>query len=483
MDGGPLNRTGRRQPSDTSLRFSQEAATLDNTNESPVTTHAEELSRDPLEAIYALNIGDFVADSFISDELLDKISHRLADDPAKLRAQIEELIHIYAMDKTLGVLGLDARQGFLIYDSVATTLAQMFQVDACHLFQIASKDTGEQNLSLTGTSIPLDATQRWEIAIPLQSMDVLSDTARSYETQVVLDVNQLPNWRPIERLGQAQTRSVMLTPLREGSKAMGVLVFESYAAAPDASRLGPELVHLADVTAKVFVTAMRLQQLVAEAQDQISQERLDTNALLNMRAHVTESIADLGIHQQNFAEALSLAVDARHNFTRGHSRQVAQLARAVAEALALNEKTVELVYLAGLVGSVGKVSLPQALMSKAEALTPAERDRLHDHPNVGVSLLMKINFLSEVAPYVQTQHERWDGSGFPDGLRGMSIPLGARILAVANAYYGMTQERPYRQGEPLTHEQALAALQQEAGALWDPLVVSTLAQISPDSFR
>jgi hypothetical protein len=83
--------------------------------------------RDPIEAIYALNIGDFMADSFISDDLLRKISHRLSDDPDKLKAQLEELIQIYSMDKTLGVLGLDAQAGFLIYDSIAATLAGMFQ--------------------------------------------------------------------------------------------------------------------------------------------------------------------------------------------------------------------------------------------------------------------------------------------------------------------------------------------------------------------
>src|SRR5690606_17579036 len=110
-------------------------------------------SRDPLEAIYALNIGDFVAESFISDELLNKISHRLADDPAKLKAQLEELIHIYSMDRTLSILGLDAQGGFLIYDSIAATLSRMFEVDACHIFRASTRDTGEQFLSLTGTSL------------------------------------------------------------------------------------------------------------------------------------------------------------------------------------------------------------------------------------------------------------------------------------------------------------------------------------------
>jgi HD-GYP domain-containing protein (c-di-GMP phosphodiesterase class II) len=435
-------------------------------------------SRDPIEAIYALNIGDFVAESFISDELLTKISHRLADDPLKLKAQLEELIHIYSIDKTLGVLGLDAQSGFLIYDSIASTLAGMFEVDACHLFQAATKDTGEQALSLTGTSMELDASQRWEISLQTKTLDFLCDVYREYETQVYADVAKIPNWRPIERLGQKKTRSLIATPLSEGHRALGILVFEAYTQ----TTFSPELVHLAGVTAKVFVTSMRLQHLVAEAQDKINTARLDNNTLLNLRAQITESIADLGSHQQDFVEALSAAVDARHNFTRGHSKMVGNLAQAIAEQLELNEKTVDLTYIAGLLGSLGKVHIPRELINKKETLNPEDWNRLRDHPNVGVSLLVKINFLSEVIPYIHSQNERWDGSGGPEGLKGKSIPLGSRILAVANAYYGMTQERPYR-GQALSHADAVKTLQTEAGSKWDPLVVDALANIAEESLQ
>jgi HD-GYP domain-containing protein (c-di-GMP phosphodiesterase class II) len=441
-------------------------------------THTEEPGRDPIEAIYALNIGDFVAESFISDDLLTKISHRLADDPAKLKAQLEELIHIYSIDRTLGLLGLDAQSGFLIYDSIASTLARMFQVDACHLFQTSTKDSGEQYLSLTGTSMELDSCQRWDIGILLKANNFLSDVCRGHETHHYADVSKIINWQPLERIQQQKTKSLMATPLREGHRAMGVLLLESYAT----TEFSEELIRLAEITAEVFVTAMRLQHLVAEAQDKISYPRLDESALLSMRAQITESIADLGIHQQNFVETLSLAIDARQNFTRGHSKMVGQLAQAIAEQLELNEKTVDLVYLAGLMGSLGKVDIPKDLISKKDTLSPAEWESLRDHPNVGVNLLVKINFLSEVIPYVHSQNERWDGSGGPEKLKGRSIPLGARILAVANAYYAMTQERPYRKEKPMSHVEAIQTLQKEAGSKWDPLVTDALAKISPDAF-
>lgn len=432
--------------------------------------------QDPMEAIYALNIGDFVAESFISEDLLDKISHRLADDPQKLKAQLEELVHIYSMDKTMGILGFDNQSGFVIYDSIAATLANMFQVDACHLFQSAAKDSGENTLTLTGTSREL--AQRWDIGIQIREADLMSDAFNSREPVMVRNLDAVPDWHPIPRLDQEKAKALLATPLREGSKKLGLLVLESY----EAQGFSEEQVALAQATAQVFVTGIRLQQLVAEAQHLILQPGADSNKLLNMRAQVTESIADLGIHQQAFVETLSNAIDARHHFTKGHSIFVGELAQTLAEAMQLNEKTVDLVYYAGLMGSLGKIHIPSDVLNKQGALSTDEWENLKNHPNVGVGLLVKINFLSEVVPYVHYQNERWDGSGGPEGLKGRSIPLGSRILAVANAYYAMTQERPYR-GEPLTHAQALETLQREAGVKWDPAVVETLAKIPRDSFR
>lgn len=433
---------------------------------------------DPLEAIYALNIGDFIAENFISDELLTRISHRLADDPQKLRAQLMELIHIYSIDKTLGVLGLDAQCGFLVYDSIAASLAGLFEADACHLFQVSTQETSEQTLDLTGTSVPLEAGGRWEIGLSTKAADFLCEAHQTQAAQAYPDVTTRPDWHPLERLRQSRTRSLIAAPLREGGRNLGVLLFERY----EPTNFSSELVRLADSTARVLVTSMRLQQLVADAREKIGESRTELSTLRGLRAQITESIADLGIHQQTFAEDLSAAVDARHHFTRGHSKRVGALARLIAESLHLNEKTVDLTYLAGLVGSIGKINIPRQIIGKKELLSPEEWDCLREHPNVGVSLLVKINFLSEAAPYVHSQNERWDGSGSPEGLKGRSIPLGARILAVANAYQAMTQTRPYR-GDPLTYEQALAALRQEAGSKWDPLVVDALARIAPELLR
>jgi HD-GYP domain-containing protein (c-di-GMP phosphodiesterase class II) len=435
--------------------------------------------RDPLEAILALNIGDFIAENFISDELLSRISQRTADEPQKLYAQMEELIQIYSIDKTLGIMGLDAQCGFLIYDSIAASLAGLFEVDACHLFQLSSQENGEQALGLSGTSVPLNTTWRWEIGTPTKSSDFLCHAYQLESSQGFTPIAAQSGWRPIERLKQTQARAVLAAPLRQGARSLGVLILESYR---PLEKFPPEMLSLADSTANVLVTSLRLQQLVAEAREKLQTKDCPPNDLLALRAQMTESIADLGIHQQRFIEDLSNAVDARHHFTRGYSKRVGQLARRLAEQLKLNEKSVDLIEMAGLLGSVGKVHIPSQIIGKKEALSPDEWDRLREHPNMGVSLLMKINFIGETAPYVQTQNERWDGSGGPDGLMGRNIPLGGRILAVANAYEAMRQERPYRTA-PMVHEEALSALRSEVGSNWDPLVFAALEKLPQEWLR
>lgn len=433
-------------------------------------------SHDPMEAIYALNIGDFMAEDFISDDLLDKISDRLANDPDKLKNQLEEMVQIYSIDKTLGILGFSSDEGFVIYDSIAQTLSDMFIVDACHIFQVTDNASEGAYLGLTGTSKTVASQNRWKIGIRISDNDLLGQIYQEGETRMLSGLDKNPNWHPIQELGQEETRALIAAPMVEHSHKLGLILFE----AREDRAFSPELIELAEATARVFVTSIRLQQLVAQAQVQIRKSSPEVSELRNLRAQITESIADLGSHQQSFVEHLGAAIDARNRFTRGHSKHVAQIARTLADELRLNEKTVDLVYYAGLLGTVGKKDIPGSLLTKHEKLTPEEWDNLRNHPNVGVALLAQINFLSEVVPYVHYLYERWDGSGMPEGRKGRSIPLGSRILAVADAYQAMTAERPYRD-KPLTHDEAVKLIQQEAGVKWDPAVVNALSNIPADS--
>jgi HD-GYP domain-containing protein (c-di-GMP phosphodiesterase class II) len=314
--------------------------------------------------------------------------------------------------------------------------------------------------------------------LPLAAGGILDDAYWNNKTLVVDSVAGLPGWTGEPKQLFNQVRSFLITPMYEGKKPMGMLLFGSH----KVQSFSQELVQLSKSTARLFVTGIRLQQLLADAEADIRNPDSTENNKLNLRAQITESIADLGIYQQEFMADLANAIDARYHFTHGHSRQVATIAQNIAEALNLNEKTVDLIEYAGLLGNLGKIHIPKEILAKRENLTSDEWESLRNHPNVGVGLLLQINFLSEVVPYVHSKQERWDGSGAPEGLSGQSIPLGSRILAVADAYHAMTRERPYRE-KPLTHKEAMATLQREAGIKWDPLVVEALAKIPEASLK
>ena len=142
----------------------------------------------------------------------------------------------------------------------------------------------------------------------------------------------------------------------------------------------------------------------------------------------------------------------------------------------MNEKTTDLIYYAGLLQNIGKITLPESIFATNGKLSQEDFEKIQNHSNVGVNLLMNINFLSEVVPYITYQKERFDGTGSPEGLKGQSIPFGSRIIAVADAYSAMTSDRPYRKAMP--KEQALDIMKNEAGSKWDADVVNALAEIA-----
>ena len=186
-------------------------------------------------------------------------------------------------------------------------------------------------------------------------------------------------------------------------------------------------------------------------------------------------IGDLCDYQQSFVEALANAVDKKGQYTVSHSRNTAKLARNICKTLGLNEKTTDLIYYAGLLQNIGKITLPEKIFATNGKLSSEELQKVKNHTNIGVNLLMNINFLSEVVPYITYQTERVDGSGSPEGLKGQSIPLGSRIIAVADAYSAMTSDRPYRKA--MDAKKALEIISSEVDVKWDKDVVNALVQV------
>lgn len=182
---------------------------------------------------------------------------------------------------------------------------------------------------------------------------------------------------------------------------------------------------------------------------------LAAQRLLTMYQEQTRLVADLGtVNLQleraslSFATALVAALDARDGYTAGHSEAVAIYARDIAARLGLSDEEQQLAHVCGLVHDIGKVGLPAGLLEKPGPLTLEERRRMQEHPAMGERILANVDDYAEIATIVRHHHERVDGNGYPDGLRGAQIPLISKIIAVADAYDAMTSDRPYRDAMP-----------------------------------
>ena len=174
-------------------------------------------------------------------------------------------------------------------------------------------------------------------------------------------------------------------------------------------------------------------------------------------------------------EALSVAGD-RHDRARpGHGRAVAKHARALAESCGLDPDRVQTIELAGMLHDVGKIGLPDEILGKEDVLTPAELAVLRGQPAVGTLIVAQIPSLESVIPLVKHAQEWFDGSGYPDGLRGNQIPLGSRIISVAEGYEAMVSDRPYRSA--LSRGMAVAELWRMAGTRYDPQLVDTFVRL------
>jgi putative nucleotidyltransferase with HDIG domain len=177
----------------------------------------------------------------------------------------------------------------------------------------------------------------------------------------------------------------------------------------------------------------------------------------------------------SFATALVATLDARDQYTAGHSAAVAIYARDIAERLGLDERQCRLAHLAGLVHDIGKIGLPPGLLEKPGALTLDERRLMEQHSAIGERILAKVDDYAEIAQIVRHHHERVDGNGYPDGLDGVDIPMISRIIAVADAYNAMTSDRPYRDAMPSSV--ARMRLAQAVESQFDTTVVAAFEAI------
>lgn len=210
-----------------------------------------------------------------------------------------------------------------------------------------------------------------------------------------------------------------------------------------------------------------------------SQDEIDLMSTFASQASIAIENAKLYAEMKrqylSMVMALAAAIEAKDSYTHGHSTKVMEYAVKIARELNLSESDIETVRYAGLLHDIGKIGIKDVILTKKGKLTPEEVSELHKHPEYGASIMQRVEMLKEIAPLTLYHHERYDGKGYPLGLRGEQIPLGARILAVADTYDAMIADRPYRKAFPFQYVKQ--EMKKAAGSQLDPEIVSVFFEI------
>jgi putative nucleotidyltransferase with HDIG domain len=187
-------------------------------------------------------------------------------------------------------------------------------------------------------------------------------------------------------------------------------------------------------------------------------------------------LSELNTLYMSTIETLAMAIDAKDQITHGHIRRVQTYTVALAKQMGItDEKMIQAVEAAALLHDMGKLAVPEYILNKPGPLTPTELEKMKLHASVGADILSAIDFPYPVVPIVRHHHENWDGSGYPDGLAGPDIPLGARILSVVDCFDALTSDRPYR--PKWSDRDAIRVLSERRGKMYDPLVVDTFLRV------
>ncbi|MBQ7449884.1 HD domain-containing protein [bacterium] len=428
---------------------------------------------DPMQEIFELNLGDFMVEHLISDELAKKIGTNVHNKLENLKKQLKELISIYSIDKTLVLLGFSAKEEHVIYNSIAKTAKQMVGMENCYIFLTKDnchKEDSDKVLHLVGSSVEnLTVKEMNKMAL---NVDDDSIVAKAFKLREVIELKTRKEVKSYKIHSDDENICYMLAiPMYNNLEKVGVILVEK----TDSEPMAHAYESLIKATAALFATSMVLQKLTDEIKELLSDKNVSVSHLQQLRAELTGVIGDLGEQQQLFVEAMAIAVDRRTKYKNPHSKETAELSKKICEFLNLNEKTKDLIYYAGLLQNIGKITLPSEIFNKKESLSKDDWDKLENHPNIGVSLLMNSNFMSEVVPYIHYHKERWDGKGKPEGLKGYSIPLGSRIIAVADAYCALRTDRAHRKA--FSKEEAIRIIQEESGIKWDPMLVDVIEHV------
>ncbi len=272
---------------------------------------------------------------------------------------------------------------------------------------------------------------------------LLGEAVHTRKAISVVDLRKDPRTRHIKLVRRERLAGLLAVPICQRSQAIGVI--SVYTSKPR------------DFTQKEIDL---LSTFASQASIAIENARLYARMKEQYLAIVT---------------ALAAAIETKDAYTHGHSKNVMEMAVKIARELHLNEGEIETIKYAGLLHDIGKIGINDRILSKDGELTVEERDLIREHPRHGAFIIERVDFLRDIAPLTLYHHERFDGTGYPLGLAGEKIPLGARILAVADTYDSMIADRPYRKALP--YAKVVEEMRKASGTQLDPALVQVLLEI------
>ncbi|MBE0415142.1 MAG: PAS domain S-box protein [Dehalococcoidia bacterium] len=329
--------------------------------------------------------------------------------------------------------------------------ASIAVVEGDRLRFIAVSSAMETELAI-GTTVPLqESATAW----------VVENKTHNIET----DFAQEARFSIDETLFKEGLRSAIRLPLFSKGEVFGT--FNLMSRHPNA--YGERELEILEELAGQIATAIQNDRLYQESEQRKDELEGAYDQLMSSARALDRGKRDLEDAYLSMARTLVLTLEARDPYTRGHSERVAQFSRQTAIEMGLSREEMRTLETAARLHDLGKIGIPDAILLKAGPITPSERAEIQLHPTRAVELLRFLGFMDGVLPIVEGHHERYNGGGYPDGIKGELTPLGARILAVADAYDAMTSTRPYR--PPMTSDEVIGVLRKGAGTQWDPKVV------------
>ncbi|MGH9750757.1 MAG: HD domain-containing phosphohydrolase, partial [Candidatus Polarisedimenticolia bacterium] len=277
------------------------------------------------------------------------------------------------------------------------------------------------------------------------------------------------------RQAYATVNQMVQTTLQWAGLAVGLALLLAYVSASLITRpiaaltAGAEAFARGELDNRVAVGSRNELGVLAETFNGMAQQLQSYIQRLSHAAQVNNELF------MGTVKALAEAIDEKDPYTRGHSERVNRYAVMLAKQLGLGKKEIREVYIASLFHDIGKIGIEDKILRKPAVLTDEEYTIMKQHPDKGAQMLSKIPAMKDLIPGMRFHHERWDGSGYPMGLKADQIPLAARIVAVADAFDAMTTNRPYQKGMPF--DKAVARLYELSDRAFDRRVVSAFAEV------